>query len=71
MWQVGLRYDAADLNSGAVLGGKESDWTLGVNYYWRANFKFSLNHVVVTSEKGLIPIQDDPTITEFRAQVYW
>ena len=75
MWQVGLRYDHADLNDGLVTGGEESNWTAGVNYYWRSNFKFALNYVMVDSEKRaniLAPlIQNDPSILEFRAQIYW
>jgi phosphate-selective porin OprO/OprP len=64
MWQVGVRYDKADLNDGSVnfanpaspvvtgvMGGKESNWTVGVNWYWRSNFKFALNYVKVSSEK--------------------
>jgi phosphate-selective porin OprO/OprP len=71
MWQLGLRYDHADLNDGLVYGGKESNWTLGVNWYWRSNFKFALNYVSVSSEKGLIPVNDDPNIVELRGQIYW
>jgi len=75
MWQVGLRYDHADLNDGLVTGGKESNWTVGVNYYWRSNFKFALNYVMAESEKRaniFAPlIEDNPNILEFRAQVYW
>jgi phosphate-selective porin OprO/OprP len=33
------------------MGGKESNWTVGVNWYWRSNFKFALNYVKVSSEK--------------------
>ncbi|MGH8106826.1 MAG: OprO/OprP family phosphate-selective porin [Arenimonas sp.] len=32
MWQVGLRYDHADLNDGLVTGGKETNCTFGVKY---------------------------------------
>lgn len=83
MWQLGLRYDSADLNDntsltttqGAVFGGKESNWTLGVNWYLRSNFKLSANYVMVNSEKrasATAPlISDDPNIFELRAQFYW
>jgi phosphate-selective porin OprO/OprP len=84
MWQVGARYDHVDLNDGSllspttvagVLGGKESNWTLGVNYYWRSNFKLALNYVKVDSEKYSTSlrqyVQDNPSIVEFRAQLYW
>ena len=63
MWQLAVRYDSADLNDGTltysgvtpvvtgVLGGKENNWTVGVNYYWRSNFKFALNYVMVNSSR--------------------
>lgn len=84
MWQLGLRYDQVDLNDGSftapstvtgVLGGKEHNWTVGVNYYWRSNFKFALNYVKVNSEKfnttSKLFVEDNPSVLEFRAQVYW
>ncbi|MUV15179.1 OprO/OprP family phosphate-selective porin [Noviluteimonas gilva] len=66
MWQVGLRYDTIDLNDGTALapssptstarvlgalGGEMDSWTVGVNWYWRSNFKFMLNYVMVDSSK--------------------
>jgi phosphate-selective porin OprO and OprP len=90
MWQLGARYDHVDLNDGSlvipvatpnaptvagVLGGEESNWTVGVNYYWRSNFKFALNYVKVDSEKYNSTlrryVEDNPSILEFRAQLYW
>jgi phosphate-selective porin OprO/OprP len=84
MWQVAGRYDHVDLDDGSVLatstvdgvlGGKESNWTVGVNYYWRSNFKFALNYVKVDSQKWdaslRTDVQDNPGILEFRAQLYW
>jgi phosphate-selective porin OprO/OprP len=102
MWQLAARYDHVDLNDGSVdfstptptvsgvMGGKESNWTLGVNWYWRSNFKFALNYVKVQSEKYIAKtsstysqdsswnsktvndfLKDDPSIVEFRAQLYW
>jgi phosphate-selective porin OprO/OprP len=70
MWQLAVRYDTADLNDGAVVGGKQSNLTVGVNWYLRSNFKLSANYVnVLDHEKGLI--QDEPNIMELRAQYYW
>jgi phosphate-selective porin OprO/OprP len=63
MWQLGVRYDHVDLNDGSVnfstptpvvsgvMGGRESNWTVGVNWYLRSNFKLALNWVKVDSEK--------------------
>jgi phosphate-selective porin OprO/OprP len=84
MWQVAVRYDHVDLNDGSftapatvtgVLGGKESNWTVGVNWYLRSNFKLAANYVKVSSERynasSHLFVQDDPSILEVRAQVYW
>ena len=86
MWQVGVRYDHVDLNDGdvltptsvsGVLGGKEDNWTIGVNWYLRSNFKLAANYVKVNSSKYNASasvhdyVDDDPSIIEFRAQFYW
>lgn len=69
MWQLGLRYDTIDLDDGSVLGGQMDSWTAGVNWYWRSNYKFSLNYVMVDSERR--GISDDPSILEARVQLFW
>jgi phosphate-selective porin OprO/OprP len=69
MWQLGLRYDTIDLDDGTVLGGQMDSWTGGVNWYWRSNTKFSLNYVMVESERR--GVQDDPNILEARVQFFW
>jgi len=84
MWQVGIRYDHVDMNDGdftapstvtGVLGGEESNWTIGVNWYLRSNFKLAANYVKVSSERynstSKTFVDDDPSIMEFRAQFYW
>lgn len=88
MWQVGVRYDSANLNDGSVnfanplapvvtgvMGGKQDNWTLGVNWYWRSNFKAQLNYVIANSTKYQSSkkafVDDDPSITTLRLQFYW
>jgi phosphate-selective porin OprO/OprP len=84
MWQLGARYDKVDLNDGdftapstvtGVLGGKESNWTVGVNCYLRSNFKLAFNYVKVNSERynssSHLFVSDDPSIMEVRLQLYW
>ena len=65
-WQVGLRYEGLDLDD-VVRGGEENNLTLGVNWYWRTNFKFMANYVAVESERR--GIEDNPNIVELRAQL--
>lgn len=69
MWQLGLRYDTMDLDDGAVQGGQMDTITAGVNWYWRSNFKFMVNYVMVDSERR--GIEDNPNIVEGRVQFYW
>ena len=69
MVQLGVRYDAIDLDDGGVLGGEMSSWTAGVNWYWRSNYKFALNYVAVDSERR--GVSDDPNILEARVQFFW
>lgn len=70
MWQVGLRYEGMNLNDGVVRGGEEKNLTVGINWYARKNFKFSLNYVRadVTRGNGL---KDKPTALEGRLQLHW
>ena len=75
MWQLTARYDSTDLTDEPVFGGDEQNITVGVNWYWRANFKFMVNYVKVNSDKFNRTlgreISDDPSILEARAQFYW
>ena len=90
MWQLGARFDSIDLNDGGlrapaviggaplvdgVLGGKMDIWTVGANWYWRSNFKASLNYVMVDSKKysssARTFLSDKPNILEARLQFFW
>jgi phosphate-selective porin OprO/OprP len=46
-WQVGMRYDWLDLNSGALVnGGNASNVTIGLNWFLNPNARFQFNCVV-------------------------
>ena len=89
-WQRGVRDDHMAVNGGnvsadpgagrprvgdGVLGGKMDIWTVGANWYWRSNFKFMVNYVMVDSKKYSSTargfVNDDPNILEARAQFFW
>jgi phosphate-selective porin OprO/OprP len=44
-WQVGLRYDWLNLNSGPINGGQNQDVTLGLNWFLNPNARFQFNYV--------------------------
>ncbi len=75
MWQVGVRYDDANLSDGSIRGGDEHNITFGVNWYWRSNVKIMANYVAVKSSKYnsalAADLSDDPNIFETRLQFFW
>ena len=53
-WEVATRRSTLDLDSDAgvatsplvgVRGGEETNWSLGLNWYWNAYFRMMLNYV--------------------------
>lgn len=65
--ELALRYATLDLDDGAVMGGREHDWTLGLNWYIDSHFKLQANVIRAFSDRGNLPL--DPTIYAVRAQL--
>jgi phosphate-selective porin OprO/OprP len=43
-WQIGVRYDAINLNADGINGGVLHGFTFGLNWYWNPNMKVQLNY---------------------------
>jgi phosphate-selective porin OprO and OprP len=71
VWQLAARYSYLDADDGPVRGGVERNVTLGVNWYWRANFKWMANISTVRSTRALdtVRLENAPRIIELRAQM--
>lgn len=65
--EVALRYSELDLNDGSIRGGRQHDWTIGMNYYLTTHFKLQANYIRAFSDRGNLSL--DPRIFELRAQV--
>ena len=65
--ELALRYSELDLNDGAISAGKQSDWTVGANWYLGRHLKLQADYVYVHSDRRDVRI--DPDIVELRAQV--
>ena len=74
-WELAARYSTLDLQDGDTSGGREENYTLGVNWYATKYVRFMANYVHADAERlrsGLItPAYDDdsPDIYEIRAQI--
>lgn len=69
MWQLAARHDTVDFDDAGIDGGQMDAFTVGVNWYYRENFKLALNWSSIDSERADIP--DDPSIIGFRGQMHW
>jgi len=49
-WELAGRFSALDLTDGTVTGGRLTDYTVGVNWYWNAYTKMEFNWVHAVSD---------------------
>lgn len=80
-WEVALRWSRLDLSDDDIDGGRQRNWTAGVNWYPARNVRFMLNHIraraaPVTREDGNLPEttpedlrKDEPHVWQLRAQL--
>ncbi len=71
--ELALRYSELNLRDGLVQGGREHDWTLGLNWYFK-NLKVQADYVWAhanDSPANLYVAPVDPRVFEVRAQIYF
>ncbi len=72
-WEVVVRGSSVDLNSKEINGGKETDLTVGINWYTTPKTRLMFNYIyvdanVIDPDTGL-EVKDNPNIFTVRAQV--
>jgi len=56
-----------NLDDGSTMGGREHDWTLGVNWYLGQHLKLQANYIRAFSDRKSLIV--NPRIVELRAQI--
>ncbi len=73
-WEAAFQVSFIDLNSGAIQGGKEMDFTAGLNWYLNPNMRFLFNYVraEVSDRQNAPEISDGSAdILQARFQVHF
>ncbi len=74
-WEIALRYSVLDLNDNDIMGGKETNWTFGLNWYLNPNLRWDLNYILAKIEDrnsgGVIIDEADTNILMTRFQIYF
>ncbi|MDT8449078.1 MAG: porin [Wenzhouxiangellaceae bacterium] len=68
-WQLAARFSQLDLTDRGIVGGKEENLTVGLNWFPLANLRFSANYVQVLDVTGGPNDGDEPAAFQMRAQV--
>jgi phosphate-selective porin OprO/OprP len=70
-WELALRLSQLDLNDGALVGGKERNLTVGLNWHLTPNVKLQANYIKVLDldRPGNAADGDEPSAYTVRAQV--
>lgn len=70
-WEVATRFSYLNLNDGLVKGGREKNWTFGLNWYATPNIRFMANYILTDVDRSFDDRKQDisPNIFQVRGQV--
>jgi len=68
-WEFAFRYSILDLNDQDIQGGREENFTLGLNWYANYNVRVMLNYIFVNAYPNRDGIDENPNILQMRGQL--
>jgi len=70
-WELAARLSEVDLSDGGVIGGRERNLTVAINWYLTSNIRLMLNHITVLDldRPGNVADGDEPSIWGARMHV--
>jgi phosphate-selective porin OprO/OprP len=70
-WQVALRYSMLDLNDRDIQGGKEKDYTFGINWFLNPNLRMTFNYILANIDDRNTIVNGTPeTIDDEYADIF-
>jgi phosphate-selective porin OprO/OprP len=66
--EVGLRFSYLDLNDGDIKGGREKNFTAGLNWYLNPNVRLMFNYIRANVEDRAGPPVNDGTANIFQGR---
>ncbi len=70
-WQIAVRISNVDLTDGVIVGGDETNLSLGLNWYLTGKLRVIANYVKVLDVEGGRFAGVEPGIFQLRGQIYW
>ncbi|MFZ2467236.1 MAG: porin [Parvibaculum sedimenti] len=68
-WEIATRYSTLDLNDANIYGGKEDNYSLGLNWYPNNYLRFLVDYVHFDAKKSGVKTEGDAIVT--RLGVIW
>jgi len=68
-WELALRYSTLNLNDQEITGGREDNFTVGLNWYANYNVRFMLNYIFINAHPNRDGIDENPNILQMRGQL--
>ena len=69
--ELNTRFSSIDLNDAPVLGGKERNWTVGLNWTPHPALRLMLNYTRANAHPNRNGLSDRPRLLQLRAQLFF